>query len=349
MRHAARCHVLVIPLVFAIVFVGLSPLVTTSGGRAAVPDDPMAVATPEAASREVVLATGYDALLAIPTAVTLTRLTFPPGSRAAGDGATGPRLLIVETQAITVTVSATALVLRAPAPRASSVDRSAGEPGEAVPPATEVVLQTGDGLTTGQPLSELRNDGERPSEILIAEVVPIAAGTNGFLPLPIGGAPIPTPAATASGTPSAVTVRPFQTAEGVLVQPLAGGAAPAPSPGPGEVRLDRLTLPPGQEVPLAVQPGPWLLLVESGTLGLAAWDGQILFRSSASANPGAVPGRLKTAEVGSEVLLTAGGMAFLQPAAEADLRNRGRGTVILLALTVVPARNEVVLGPLRQS
>ena len=351
MRHAARRHVPVIPLVFAVLFAGVSPLVTMPRGQAAAPDDPIADATPEAASREAVLATDYDDLLANPTAITLTRLIFPPGSRATGDGAPGPRLLVVETQSITVTVTAPALVERATAPGASAIDPPSGEPGGSVLAGTGVVLQSGDGLTTAAPLSEIRNDGERPTEVLIAEVVPIAVSNNGFLPVPIGDAPDPTPAATSTGTPSAdaTTVKPFQTLEGVLVQPLAGGTVPALAPGPGEVRLDRLRLPPGQDVPLAVQPGPWLLLVESGTLGLAAWDGQILFRSSASANPGAVPGRLKTAEVGSEILLTAGGMAFVQPAAEADLRNRGRGTVILLALVVVPARTDVVLGAFRQS
>lgn len=345
MRHAARRQALVIPLAVALLFAGLSYPTNTPRGGTVAADDPLAAATPEAASRAVVLATLYDTLVATTMAVTLTRLTFPPGSRATGDGTTGPRLLIVETQKITVVLAAAALVERASAPDAAAADQPSEAPPESVPAGAEVALQAGDGLTTAEPPREFRNDGERPADALVAEVVSLDAGANGFLPVPIAGAPDPTPIATGTPNADAVTVRPFLTAEGILVQPLAGGVTPALSPGPGEVRLDRLTLPAGQDVPLPVQPGPWLLLVESGTLGLAAWEGQILFRSAASANPGAVPGRLKTAAPGSEVVMTAGGMAFLHPEAEAELRNRGRGTVTLLALAVVPARADVVHGP----
>jgi hypothetical protein len=85
-----------------------------------------------------------------------------------------------------------------------------------------------------------------------------------------------------------------------------------------------------------------LLLVESGSLGLAVGEGTVLFRSAAAPNPGAVPGRLKTAAPGSEVVMTAGGMAFLHPTAVAELRNRGRGSLAVLALAVVPARVDVL-------
>jgi hypothetical protein len=299
-------------------------------------------------AREAVIDAAFATLPPAPFVVTLTRLHLPPGSRAWGDGPAGPRFIIVESHEIVVTVAAGDFPVLTRAPTSTTTSQT---PDTTTPPASgTLVLNEGDGVVLSLAPAELHNDGERPATLLIAAVTPLPAEMNGVLPVPIQGGEVALPTAASSmSTPAAAGIvadalpaRPFMTAEEVLVEPLAGGTVLTLPPGPGEVRLDRLRIAAGWQTPLPVQPGPWLLLVESGTLGLAAAAGTIFYRGAAAPNPGSVPGRAKTVVPGTEVILTAGGMTFVHPEAVVELRNRGRTTLIVLTLTIWPARVEDV-------
>lgn len=364
MRHSAtRRHLLSAPLALAgAVLLGDSRARPAQRDDTGEPAEPAASATPAAMSgsrRRAILTAPYQTLPPAPAAITLTRIQLPPHGAAAGEGAAGPRLIVVESQTIAVAPAGIGLVERAAVPGSSGSDGAKATP---VPTSGELVLAVGDGLVSDAPPHQLRNDGERPASLLIAEVVALPTGQATGLPVPVAGAPSPLPVAPSSlynpnlgfSTPAAdapsfnaeaLPIRPFLTDQGVLVEPLAGGVALALPAGPGEIRFDRLALPAGWDEPLPAQPGPWLLLVESGQMGLATETGTILYRSAAAVNPSTVPGRAKRIAPGSEVLLTAGGMAFVYPEAEVALRNRGRTTLAVLALAVVPNRRDVVIVP----
>jgi hypothetical protein len=334
------------PLLLALMLgVGLVLPTATRGGAVADEATPAPTPTPgPKAGREGVLSAAFDALPPAPAVVTLTRLSFPAGSRAAGDGPAGPRFVVVETQAIVVVVAAGDRPRLSRAPGSPERTDPAADP-TLTGPGGEIRLGVGDGLVLGLAPVELRNEGARPASVLIAAATPLTTEANGLLPVPVQGRVVEPD--TVTGVPvtggtvaESLPGGPFLTAEEVLVEPLAGGVVAALPSGPGEFRLDRLRIAAGWHTPLPVQPGPWLLLVESGTLGLAAQGGTVYYRGAAAPNPTSVPGRAKTVAPGAEVILTAGGMSFVHPDAVVELRNRGRTTLSLLALTVWPARAE---------
>jgi hypothetical protein len=245
-----------------------------------------------------------------PAFIAVIRFTLPPGTSITSGPTTGPRLFLAESGAITVTstVSDSGFRRAADAPPAPSSSRDA---------ATDAILRPGDHFLPPDPAPrELRNDGPRAAVFLDAMVFPHA---------PLG-------------------VVPYTTLDGVVVDPLVAGIADLVPTGLVELRIERLDIATGEQVALAVAPGPRLFVVESGTLGLAAAAGVITYSGAASNNPGSVAGRVRTVAPGSESLLTARGSVVVQAGASGAARNLGRTRLVLLSVTLQPVSQATATG-----
>ncbi len=248
---------------------------------------------------------------AAPAFVTVVRFILPPGAAVASDPILGPRLFLVESGEIT---------LLSGNPGEPGYLRAADAPASVVGPgASELGVSLSPGafhaVTEPVPI-ELRNEAGQATVILHAMI---------------------------SSTPPAFA-RPATGANGAITDPLVSGVASGLPPAPIELQIERVGIDTGQQAALPAAPGPRLLVVESGTLGLAAIAGDISYSSAASNNPGSVAGRVRTAAPGSEILLTARGSAFLQPNASATARNLGRNRLTLLALSILSAQSAASPG-----
>lgn len=240
-----------------------------------------------------------------PAFVAVVRFILPPGATIASDPTTGSRLFLAESGEV---------VLRSGQPGESGFLRAADAPPSAVGAGAldeSVALSPGAFYAVTEPTPiELRNEARQAAIILHAII---------------------------SATPPAF-VRPSTAASGAITDPLVSGVASTLPPAPITVQIDRAGIDTGRHVPLPPAPGPRLLVVESGTLGLAVIAGDISYSSAASNNPGSVAGRVRTATPGSEILLTARGSAFLQADATGVARNLGRNRLTLLVLSIFSAQ-----------
>jgi hypothetical protein len=114
--------------------------------------------------------------------------------------------------------------------------------------------------------------------------------------------------------------------EGITRQPQATGPAAAIPPG-AVVRIGRMTLGPGAELPLHTAAGPELLIVETGALSLGAGEELAWVRHG------------ETPESSGEhfATLQTGDGAMVPPGAVATYRNTGATTATVLLLTILPA------------
>lgn len=248
---------------------------------------------------------------AAPAFIAVVRFILPPGATIASDPTVGPRLFLVESGEVT---------LRSGNPGESGFLRAADAPTSAVGPGASelgVSLLPGAFHAVTEPVPiELRNETGHATVILHAMISP---------------------------TPPSF-VRPATGANGAITDPLVSGVASALPAAPITVQIDRVGIDTGRQVTLPPAPGPRLLVVQSGTLGLAAIAGDISYSSAASNNPGSVAGRVRTAAPGSEILLTARGSAFLQPDASGIARNLGRNRLTLLALSILSTQGAASSG-----
>jgi hypothetical protein len=263
-----------------------------------------ATPVPEMPTAEPLLEVQIDGLPSEPGFVGIARLLFPPGTGIAGGSRVGPRFFLVERGEVIARIDAESEVHRAH----GGVKR--------VLPGEIVRLQAGDRLIgfTLAPFT-VENHGDRPAIVLDLVV----------------------------WEDLEEQIRVFTTEGGVVFEPLTFGHGVDFPEGPAKVVLDRIALERRAAMPISTTDGPHLLHIETGNLGLAANRGTIEYASAASNNPGSVQGRLRRLEIGTETMLTAGGIVVLQRDCRAMLRNLGRGSVELLVLRVVED-SEAVAG-----
>lgn len=224
------------------------------------------------------LASGTVASVPPPLFLGVAQVVVPPGARTDVAGTAGPRLLVVEAGLLTVGVEGPGVVVRSPG------GGGWGGP-EAIVARTDVVLGPGDRLVleTGA-VRGLGNDGARPTVFLDAALFP----------------PGPEPVAAA-----------FTTEEGISFQLLTGAVTEAVPPGPVELALARLRIPPGGALPAEPRGGPAVAYVEAGSLALTATAGEVRFGRAAAPAPNSTAGPLKPVAVGQHATLTAGTSLFL--------------------------------------
>ena len=106
---------------------------------------------------------------------------------------------------------------------------------------------------------------------------------------------------------------------------LLGGGQPAAAPG-YELTLRRITIAPGGGIPAHTHPGALVIYLESGTWGYTALGGTArLTRAAAAGTPAAA----EDLPIGTEVILTAGDVLYVEEPGDA-IRNAGDEDVVLL-------------------
>jgi hypothetical protein len=236
-----------------------------------------------------------------PAVVDLARLTYAPG--AGGHHALpGPLLLAVESGTLTVQLDGMGQVQRAERTSQAAPGMLVLRPGDAL------VLPTATGAA-------FANAGSQP-------VVALAAGvfSSGVVASRFGRVGLAHWAEDWS--------------PGASVQPLAGGWLVDASPGPATITLERVSVRPGDQVPLTA-PGPADLAVETGALTLEARGGLVWQQHPVGPNASVAPASAAT--------LLPGDAALLQEEASVSLRNAGSGPLLVLMLTVEPAKQAIPL------
>jgi hypothetical protein len=267
-----------------------------------------AIPSPRAASADAALVgtntstlvqTARAILPPAPTVVDLARLTYAPGMGGARRTLPGPLLLAVETGALEVQL---------------------GGPGQLVhaddPPAIvegPFTLVAGDSLALpAATAAAFRNAGTVPAVALAAGVFPAEVAEG----LVHGRDPLNHPDRVgwvADGSPEA------------SVQPLAGGWLIDTPRGPVPLELRRMSLRPGESVPLTTS-GAMALVVETGALTLVVGGGLVWLQHPDGGDAWIAPA--------SDATLLPDDGALLQSRATATLRNAGSGPLLVLALTV---------------
>ncbi|MGH2561170.1 MAG: ester cyclase [Thermomicrobiales bacterium] len=114
--------------------------------------------------------------------------------------------------------------------------------------------------------------------------------------------------------------------DGILLQPLAGGVVATIPPDANAAAIGRVTLLPGATLPPFAAPGPFLLAVETGALGVQSTGGKVWVNHG-------VRGWNTNLDVGT---LDAGDGAFLHAETAITLRNDGSEPVVLLVVILLP-------------
>lgn len=249
---------------------------------------------------DVILDITFDALPQTPAFVGIARLKFPEMAGIVGGSIPGPRLFLIETGQFAVLADDPATIWR----------NSDATRVEELPSGVEAVLLPGDLLIApGTPPFTVVNTGDEPGMLLDIVIWP----------------------------PIAERIRPFVTETGVIFEPLVIGDVQQLPENPARVLLQRFSMPRSAEESFELVPGPRLLYVESGVLGVATISGTVHYSSAASNTSGSVTGRVKTLSPGDEALLTAGGAVMIQAGAKGTIRNLGRTELDLLDLRFEPA------------
>lgn len=194
------------------------------------------------------------------------------------------------------------------------IERSPGGGGwggpEVAIAGTDVVLGSGDRLILeAGAVRGVGNDGARPTVYLDAALFPIG----------------PEPVAAA-----------FTTEEGISFQLLAGVVVTAVPPGPVELALGRVRVPPGGSLPTAPWAGPAVAYVEAGSLALTATAGEVRFGRAAAPAPNSTAGPLRPVALGRGVNLTAGTSLFVAMGAAVAATNGRDVPASLLMVEVQP-------------
>ena len=106
---------------------------------------------------------------------------------------------------------------------------------------------------------------------------------------------------------------------------LLGGGQPAVAPG-HELTLRRVTIAPGGGIPAHTHPGALVIYLESGTWGYTALGGTARLTRAAVAG---TPSPAEDLPIGTEVILQAGDVLYVEEPADA-IRNAGDEPVVLL-------------------
>lgn len=229
----------------------------------------------------------------------LEHRSYAPVATWSGESALGPVLILGQSGTLRVTVDEAGTVPARLVHGATPGREGAGEPIAAGITATIV---PGDLLVLAQGTRFASSNWDAsPATVVVLTLEPPA--------IP-GGAPV------AEALPPEGITRTFE----------ATGPA-APLPPEATVRIGRMSLAPGSELPAHIAGGVELVIVESGALTLIAGDD--LAWVSRGANPGALGEHLST--------LTADDAAMIPPGAVVSYRNTGAAPATVLLLTILPA------------
>ena len=133
------------------------------------------------------------------------------------------------------------------------------------------------------------------------------------------------PAASPGASPAAMSPAASPAAPAVSAV-LLGGGEPTAAAG-HELTLRRVTLPPGSGIPAHTHPGALVIYVEQGTWGYTPLSGTIELTRAAA--PGATPAPAEEPAVGTEIILNAGDVLYVEEPGDA-IRNAGEEDVVLL-------------------
>ena len=234
-----------------------------------------------------------------PLVVAVGRVSLPPGAAVAATTAGGARLVAAEAGTVTVKV----------------VGEGVTRPPNGVPPfgppqagpKGQVRLRPGSALTVAaEVVREVRNDGAETALALDVAVFP-------------GGARPLAPSVT--------------TADGVVFTLLAGGVAAELPPGPVQIFLRRVVLPPRRALPRGLAEGIAVLHLEAGAATLRPVAGGAFVTEAWRWPRVGEAGEPRPLAVGTEVALLPGGGAFVPYEGDAEVR-AGVGGATMLVLTV---------------
>lgn len=241
--------------------------------------------------------------LAAPLMLAMGRVILQPGAAVWATTPAGARMIVVEAGvlAIEATTQQTSPL--------SAAEFSAIRSGPVA--RDELLVPAGTTMTFGAAsVASVRNPGVRPVVALDVAVY------------------------TAEPRPLA---RAFTTDDGVSFQLLASTNAEAAPPGAVEVALERLRLGELAALPAELSRGLALHYLESGTLEVAATDGEVFVARAAASAPYSMPGTLQPVPEQVTHPVTAGGVVYLALGAAASIGNAGRRTAEVLALSVQEA------------
>ena len=146
--------------------------------------------------------------------------------------------------------------------------------------------------------------------------VPLSLVAVVLFGLALRGGPAP-PTAAQEGSPAAGPVG--------VTSALLGGGEPAAAAG-HELTLRRVTIAPGGGIPAHTHPGALVIYLESGTWGYTALGGTARLTRAAVAG---TPSPAEDLPIGTEVILQAGDVLYVEEPADA-IRNAGDEPVVLL-------------------
>ena len=153
--------------------------------------------------------------------------------------------------------------------------------------------------------------------LLVAVLAGATAGQDGSPASSPGASPA---AMSPAASPAASLAAPAVSAV------LLGGGEPTAAAG-HELTLRRVTLPPGSGIPAHTHPGALVIYVEQGTWGYTPLSGTIELTRAAAA--GATPAPAEEPAVGTEIMLNAGDVLYVEEPGDA-IRNAGEEDVVLL-------------------
>jgi len=294
---------LIPPLTIFLTAVTALALVLTAAAITPPPTIDMVASPPHAAVSAAALPEASTSLARItelvlpppPVVIDLARLLYAPGADGPSHALSGPLLLVVESGSLTAHLAGSGQLVHA--------DRTA-EAAEGT-----LSLRVGDNLVLPAATpAAFHNGGDVPVIALVAGVFPAVAVASGLGRIgPARWADAWSPGAT--------------------VQPLVGGWMLDLPSGPSTVALRRMSLRPGDGVPLTA-PGPAILAVETGALTLVADQGMVWRQ------PPDGPDTLVGPD--SQTTLLPDDGALLPGEAGVTLRNNGSSPLQLLVLTVDP-------------
>lgn len=261
---------------------------------------PRATAQANVTTTELVRQT-VDTLPAAPASVALSRLTLTAGASATVHPAGALTALVVEGG--TVTIPSGVGQVQAAAATAGAATPSAVTPGATttLTAGDEVVIPTAAAADVA-----LHNIGGDAALLLVGQV------------------------AAQSAVPTA--------GQGVAVAPLSVGVATALPPTPVRVTLNRVTYPAGAAIAASAHPGPTLVWVESGTLGLPLQGGQLdVTHATTAGTPTAGAATPAMATPGTEPMLHAGDAAFIHAGTVSAAENPGSSPATILVFALAPA------------
>jgi quercetin dioxygenase-like cupin family protein len=253
-----------------------------------------------------------DELPAAPSFVRLLRITLEPGAKSPLHTHPGPEFNFIEDGTFRVLVQGKAMLN----PREGS---GTPETDTAQPPDGEFIMRRGEaiGYMPGTAMT-FRNSGSSDAAMLAAVVQP--AGNQ--------------------RPPGLVWVGQAPTDEelaGLTSQVLGDGVATTLPEGQSVLRVERMTLQPGEPIPAFN--GPVMLSLEEGALEFTVQGGSV--QVSRTADDGPRP----DAEIGTAFSLEVGDAAFFPNGNAEAARSDEEGELVLLRLTISPVEEGAQASP----